>query len=177
MIILLSQFAKASQSGIGAFNVNAKSFLFQLLTFLFVLLVLRKWVFPKLVSTIEQRQKILEDSLVQAKKTEETLAKAETKAEEIIAKARDQADQALADAKKASAGVITDAEAAAAKRAELIVKEAETRLDEERQKLRQELRGEMAHLVAYTTEKVIDEKLDKEHDLALIERKVKELVR
>ena len=177
MSILQLQFAEASQSGIGAFNVNVKSFIFQLITFLIVLLVLRKFVFPKLVATIEQRQKILEESLIQAKKTEEALAKAEVRAEEIVAKARDQADQALADAKKAGVGVISDAEDAAAKRAELIVKEAEARLDEERQKLRQELRGEMAHLVAYTAEKVIDEKLDKDRDLALIERKVKELVR
>ena len=170
MINLTPQFADAS--GIGAFNINLKAFLFQLVTFIIVLMVLKRWVLPKLISTMDERRVTLENSLTQAKQTEETLAKAQAASDEILAKARTQADEALADAKKAGAGVISEAENAAAARATLIVKEAEARLSELRDKLRQELRKELAVLVADATEKVIDEKLDPKRDMSLIERAI-----
>ena len=171
----LTQFATSndSTSGIGAFNVNLKSFIFQLITFLIVLYVFKRWILPPITKTIEDRRHTLEKSLTQAKQTEETLAKAETRSEEILSKARAQADEALAEAKKAGAGVVADAENAAATRAGLIIKEAEARLSEERDKLRQELRKEMAELVADATEKLIDEKLDRKRDMSLIERAIR----
>jgi F-type H+-transporting ATPase subunit b len=169
--------SSSSASGIGAFNLNVKEFLFQLTTFVLVLVVLKRYALPALVKTIDERKSTLEKSLEQAKQTEETLAKAEVRAEEILSKARAQADEALAEAKKAASGVISEAEDKAAERASLIVKEAETRLGEEREKLRQELQQEMAVLVADATEKIIDEKLDAKQDMSLIERAIRGVVR
>ena len=113
----------------------------------------------------------------QAKQTEETLAKAEAKAEEVVTKARSQADEALAEAKKTAASYITASEANAAERAALIIKDAQASLNEEREKLRQELRKELAILVADATEKVIDERLDINKDMSLIERALRGISR
>lgn len=173
MINYVPQFGETSTSGIGAFNINLKSFIFQLVTFVLVLLVLKRWVLPPLISTMEKRRETLEESLIHAKQTEELLAKAQTTAEEILAKARNQADEALAETKKAASGIIANAETAAGERAAIIVKEAESRLSEERDKLRSELRTELAELVADATEKIIHEKLDVRRDMSLIERAIK----
>jgi F-type H+-transporting ATPase subunit b len=169
------QFADSSDSssGLGAFQLNLKDFIIQLITFVLVLLVLRKWVVPKLVATMEKRRETLEQSLTNAKATEEALAKAEARAEEILSRARAAADEALAEAKDAGASTIAKAEEAAAQRAELIIKEAESRLSEEREKLRLELRAELASLVSDATEKIIHEKLDEKRDMSLIERAIK----
>lgn len=164
-----------SSNGIGAFNLNLKAFLFQLITFVIVLLVLRRWVFPKLTATLEQRRQTLENSLRQAKKTEEALAQAELRANEIIARSRTQADEVIAEAKKAAASVIASGEDAAVLRSAAIIKEAQEHLATERDKLRQELRKELTGLVAIATEKIIDEKLDDKRDRSLIERAVREL--
>lgn len=175
MTYLPTQFAENSDAsgGLGAFHVNLKDFLIQLITFVLVYLILRKWVIPKLVETMDKRQATLEQSLANAKATEEALAKAEARAEEILSKARAQADEALAEAKDAGSDIVAKAETAAAQRAELIVREAESRLDEEREKLRTELRAELADLVADATEKIIHEKLDQKRDMSLIERAIK----
>ena len=179
MISSLSQFAEtsSSQSGLGAFNVNLKSFIFQLITFVLVVLLFRKWVLPPINKTLEQRRQAVEKSLEDAKKTEEALAQAESKAEEILAKARTQADEAIADAKKAATGMISDAESAGVKRAQTIIQEAEKHLDQERQKLRTELRAELADLVADATEKLIHEKIDAQKDMSLIEKVLKGVAR
>jgi F-type H+-transporting ATPase subunit b len=173
--LIVTQFAQADSggSGLGAFQLNIKDFIIQLVTFVLVFLILRKWVVPKLAATIDGRQRTLEESLENARRTEEALKQAEARAEEILGKARAQADEALAEAKDAGAGVISQAEAAAAARAETIVKEAESRLNDEREKLRKELHDELAGLVADATEKIIHEKLDEKKDMSLIERAIK----
>ena len=163
----------SSGSGLGAFEVNIKSLVFQLITFVAVMLVFKRWILPPINKTLEDRRLTVEKGLADAKASQEALDKAQAKAEEILARARSQADEALAEARDAGAGVISKAEEAAAKRAEIIVKEAESRLSQEREKLRQELRAELGGLVAAATEKVISEKLDAKKDMSLIERAIR----
>ena len=179
MSLVITNLAQADSggSGLGAFQLNLKDFIIQLITFVLVFAILRKWVVPRIVATMENRRQTLEQSLENAKATEEALARAEVKAEEILTKARAMADDALAEAKKAASGRVAEAETKAAERAALIIKDAETRLGEEREKLRQELRAEMAELVADATERIIDEKLDPKRDMSLIERAIKGVAR
>lgn len=173
MLNFVPSFANAS--GIGAFNINLKSFLFQLVTFALVLLVLKRWVLPPLITTMEKRRMALEKSLEQAKATQEALGRAEQKAQEIIAQARVHADEALSQARKSAEGVIVSAETAGAQRAALIVKDAEARLAQERTKLREELKKELADLVADATEVILRQKLDATNDRKLIEQALKEI--
>ena len=170
-----AQFASSSSSGISSLGVNLKAFIFQLVTFLLVLLILRRWVFPKLVATLESRRDALERSLLQAKETEEALKAAEEKADKLLHKARARADASLADAAKKAEGVIASAESSATERAGQVIKEAKAHLDQERERLHQELRGELADLVVQTTEKVLRQKLNDKSDQALIETSLKEL--
>lgn len=176
MSIIVPQFAEANTSGgISSLGINLKSFLFQLITFVIVLLILRRWVFPKLVATLEARRKTLEESLLQAKQTQEALEKAEEKAEAILHRAREQADDALAEAKAQAKETIAQAESAAEVQAGRVLKEAEDQLNQGRNKLREELRSELADLVVLTTEKVLKSKLNAREDARLIEQSIKEL--
>lgn len=177
MINLDTTFAESSSGGISSLGINLKSFIFQLITFLIVLFILQRWVFPKLVDTLEARRKKLEDSLAQAKATEEVLRQAETKAAGILQKARAAADTALADATAKAEEIVAKGEAAADERSKRIVAEAEDHLHQERQRLHDELKGELTGLVVATTEKVLRQKVNQQTDRALIERSLKELAR
>ncbi len=178
-IIALTKFAEASDpaSGIGAFNLNLKSFIFQLVTFIIVLLIIKRWVLPPLVRTLEDRREALEKNLVQARETEEALALAETKASQILHHTREQADVALAEAKSQAREVMTRAESNAQTQALRILQEAEAQLAQERAKLRTELKVELADLVTEASEKVLRAKLTSREDRQLIEQTIKELVR
>lgn len=167
--------AQSSSSGLGAFGLNLKSFVFQLITFLLVILVLRRFVLPTLISTLDKRRQTLEESLVQAKKTEEALKRAEITAEELIKKARDDADDSIAAAGRKAQEVIAAAEQKGSEKAARIITEAEQHLDIEREKLRSELRGELADLVAQATEKVLRQKIDAAADAVLIKSAVDEV--
>lgn len=175
MAIIHTHFAEASNSGISSLGLNVKGFLFQLITFGIVLLILRRYVFPKLVATLEERRRTLEESLAQAKQTEETLAKAELSAEEILTKARAQADISLADAKTRADEIVAAGEHAAEDRSERIIAEAEARLGQERERLHSQLKSELADLVVTTTEKVLHKKINALEDRKLIEASLKEI--
>jgi len=175
--LIVTQFAQSDSgsSGLGAFQLNIKDFIIQLVTFVLVFLVLRKWVIPKLSEIMEIRRKTLEKSLEDAKAATEALAKAEAHAEEILNKARVQADEALAQAKDAGSEIVAKAETAAGERAELIVREAEERLGYERAQMVTELKKELAGLVAVATERVLNQKINEREDRVLIERSLKDI--
>lgn len=174
-MIITVQFAEASSSGISSLGINLKGFLFQLITFLIVMLLLRRYVFPKLVATLEARRVTLEKSLENARQTEEALARAEQKSEELLAKARVQADAALADAKVQADKIISAGEIKASERGARIIKDAEDSLSKEREKLHNQLKSELADLVVITTEKVLKQKISAKEDRELIEKSLKEL--
>jgi F-type H+-transporting ATPase subunit b len=169
------QFAEASSSGISSLGLNLKGFLFQWVTLLIVLAILWRYAFPKLIATLEARRKTLEESLAQAKQTEEALERAEVKVEELLARARVQADAAIAEAKVRAEEIIAAGEHAASERGIRIIKDAEAKLGQERERLHSQLRKELAELVVAATEKVLRKKINEREDRALIEQSLKEL--
>ncbi|MBX4201424.1 F0F1 ATP synthase subunit B [Candidatus Saccharibacteria bacterium] len=171
----LTNFGESSSGGISSLGLNLKAFIFQLITFLIVLLILKKFVWPKIVTTLEERRKTLEQSLADAKATEESLQQANVKSAEILQAARVQADAALAEASTRAEDIIAKGEAAAGERVARVIKEAEERLEQDRQKLHDELKAELAGLVAAATEKVLQKKINEREDRALIEQSLKEI--
>lgn len=174
---LVTQFAAAesSEGGISALGLNLKAFIFQLITFVLVFLILRRYVFPKLVETMEKRREVLEQSLVDARKTQEALSKAEQDVAKLLSDARTQADQALADAQAQGKELVKKAESAAEERAARLLDEAKSQIENARGKLREELKTELTDLVVITTEKVLRAKLDDKQDARLIEQSLKDV--
>ena len=173
-----AQFAQdAPAGGISALGLNLKSFLFQLTTFLIVFFLLRRFVFSKLVTILEKRREVLENSLVQARETEKILLDAEAKSARLLQTTRKEADAALAEARAQAQALIAAAEKAGAHKAELMLAEAQQQIRQAELKLRRELQTELAGLVADATEKVIYHKLDKDSDAELIQKAIKEVAR
>ncbi len=177
MILPTINFSEAanSESGIGAFHINLKSFIFQLVTFLIVLMIFKRWILPPLQKTLEDRRSTLEQSLQNAKETEDKLAKAEGKVQEVLKQAREQADIALANANAQAKDVIAKAEIKAEEQAKRIVSETEGRLAQEREELHSQLKAELADLVIATSEKVLRKKIDEQEDRSLVENALKDL--
>lgn len=161
--------ATEAAGGIGALGLNWQAFLFQLITFVIVLLILRKFVFGKLVATLEARQKAVEDSLKHAAETETKLKDAQKTIAGMLTEARQESEALVAAGHKEAAQMVEVAEAKAAKRAEHIVAEAKASMDVELGKARDALKKETAKLVATATEHILREKLDATKDAKLID--------
>lgn len=158
----------ANAGGLSALGLNVPSFLAQLATFVIVLLILRQFVFKKLVKTLEDRRVTVEKSITHAAEVETKLKKAQETIGEMLAEGRKQADDIIAAGHKEAAQMVEEAETKAAKRAEHIVAEAKSQMDVELAKARDTLKAETAQLVALATQHIIGEKLDAKKDEALI---------
>jgi F-type H+-transporting ATPase subunit b len=167
--------AAEAPSGIAALGINLQAFLFQLVAFLIVLWLLRKFAYGPLVKTLETRRQAVIDSLDDAKETADKLANAQKEIESKLNEARDQAKEIVDVAHKEAAVMVEDADQKAQKRADHIVKEARSQLDQDVLKARETLKKDATELVALATEKIIKEKLTSEKDQALIKETVKGL--
>ena len=173
-ITYFAQEAAASSGGLGALGINLQAFLFQLITFVLVLILLRKFVYGKLIDTLEARRKAVVDSLQAAEQSAKDLEKTEEKVAALLDEARNEARGIVEIAHKESGAMIEDAETKAGKKAEHIIASAEARMEQEVASARKALRSETAQLVAIATEKVLGVKVDAKTDAKLIETAIKE---
>jgi F-type H+-transporting ATPase subunit b len=170
----LTTFAAEQAGGISALGLNVQSFVFQLITFVAVLWLLRKFVYGRLVDTLEARRKAVEDSLDKATAAAKELEETEAKVGKMLDEARTEAADIVALAHKEATTMVEEAEAKAAKKAEHMVAQAEARLKQDIEAARVELRHETASLVAAATEKVLKQKVDSKADKDLIASALKE---
>jgi len=170
----LTIFAAEQAGGLSALGLNVQSFVFQLITFVAVLLLLRKYVYGRLVETLEERRKAVEDSLDKATAAAKELEQTEEKVGKMLDEARGEAEGIVALAHKEATAMIEEAEAKAAKKAEHMITSAESRLKQDIEAARTELRHEAAGLVALATEKLLRTKVDSKADKDLIAAALKE---
>lgn len=176
MIHIVTKFAEAGHEtaaeagGLAALGLDVRAFLFQLITFVLLLLILRKWAFPVLVKTLEDRRIAVEKSIDQAKKTEAALQNAEKQIAGMLQEARDEAQELVASGNREAAKMVEEAEAKAATRAEHIVREAQTSMEHEIAKARTALKQETAALVAEATGMILKEKVDASKNAELISK-------
>lgn len=168
-----AEHAAEPAGGLSALGLDVKSFLFQLITFVLLLLLLRKFAYPTLVKTLEERRVAVEQSLDQAKEAAEALAKVEKQISAQLKEARVQAEGIVEASQKEATQLLEVAEAKATKRADHIVAEAKNQMDAEIRKARDELRTEAVQLVAAATEQIIKQKVDAKQSADAVNAAVK----
>lgn len=160
----------------GVIDING-TVIVELITFLIMLAILARYVYPEIVKLAEARQRAISE---QIKEAEQARAAAEERLKEAEAK--------LNDARKTAQGVID----AASKSAEQLRQEMRQKADEESKRTieaaRKEIeaerdsavrsvRSEVASLVVAATEKVIGETLDDDKHRQLIDKAIREVAR
>lgn len=151
-----------------ALGIDWKLLILQSVAFLLLVWLLGKFVYPKLIKMIDDRQAKIDESVQAAETAQKKAEAAETAVEDELAKARKESATIIETARQEAADVAAAAEKKAQAKAEHIVKEAKAELDSEITKARQALRKETIELVGLATERIIKKKLDTTTDAALI---------
>lgn len=166
--------AAASGGGLAslfnALGLNLQALILNTAAFLVVCWILGKWVFPPLIKALDAKKDELEAATRLENEAKLSLEKAESKAEAVVKEARVSADEILAAAKADATEQIESARVKAQAQGERLVAEAHEQLSRDVLAARAELKSETARLVAEATGAVLNEKLDSEHDRALIGR-------
>jgi F-type H+-transporting ATPase subunit b len=158
----------------GVIEING-TVIVELLTFLIMLAVLARYVYPEVVKIAEARQRAIAQQLHDA---EQARADAEVRLQEAQAKleeARKTAQQVIDSASKSGEQLRQDLREKAEEDAKRIADSSRKDIEAERERALQSARTEVADLVVTATEKVIGETLDGPKHRQLIERAIQEV--
>lgn len=155
-------------------NLNA-TLLGELIAFAVFVLFCMKFVWPPLINAIEARQKKIADGLAASDRAEKDLALAQDKAKDQLKEAKAQAAEIIEQAKKREAKMIDEAVHKANAERENILAIGRAELEAERNRLREELRKQVAALAVAGAEKILQRSIDEAAHSDILEKLVQEL--
>jgi F-type H+-transporting ATPase subunit b len=174
--ILINRFGaeESGASGIGALGLDGKAFLIQLITFLLVFYVLKRFVFDKVVELLEKRRKTIEEGISLTTRMQAEKEKLDEEIALAHKEVRKEADALVAAAQDQAAAIVKKAEESAQAKTERLTREAREKIQEETQRAKRDLEKDVVNLVIATTEQIAREKLTSAKDRALISSALKE---
>ncbi len=151
-------------------GIDWKLLLAQVVNFVVVLLVLKRFAYQPMLKLLDERTAKIEKGLVDAESASRKLSEMEMKEKAVLADARMEAKRILAEtdeaAAKRDAAKMTETEA----RVKKLLEESENKIAEDRKKMLEEAKRELADTVLMAVEKVLSEKMDSAKEKELIER-------
>ncbi|MBL1379309.1 F0F1 ATP synthase subunit B [Zobellella iuensis] len=155
-------------------NMNA-TILGQTIAFIIFVWFCMKYVWPPIMAAIESRQKEIAEGLSSAERAKKDLALAQNNATEQLKEAKLQSAQIVELANKRKAQIIEDATREAQAEREKILAQAQAEIDAERNRVREELRKQVATLALVGAEKILERQIDAAANSDIVEKVVAEL--
>jgi F-type H+-transporting ATPase subunit b len=159
-----------------SFGVNKHLFFSQLISFLIVAFVLKKFAVGPVQQMLEQRRARIAEGEEKLKRIEQQLADSEKRTQEAIDKANEQALRLINEAKESAAALSEKEAQKAAKEFEDTLMKAKAAAKAERLEMQADLKKEFGRLIAETTANVTgkvltdaDQKRINEEALASVE--------
>src|SRR4051794_35971705 len=136
------------------FGFDTKIFLSQVISFIIVALVLRRFAYKPILAVLEERRQRIAEGLLNAEKIKQQLAEAEQRYAEILIKANERAQNLIDDARVSAAHIADQKQQEAVAAAEQIMAKAREATAIEHEKTMTDLKRELGRLVVDTTAKV-----------------------
>jgi F-type H+-transporting ATPase subunit b len=147
----------------------------ELITFLIMLALLARYVYPEIVKRAEARQRLIADQLKEAEKARADAEAHLKDAEAKLGEARKTAQSVVDAAAKSGEQLRQELKHKAEEEARRLTEAARKEIEVEREQAIQSVRNEVAGLVVSATEKVLGETLDAGKHKQLIERAIAEV--
>ena len=140
-----------------------------IITFLVVLLVLKKFAWPQLLASLDEREKRISDALAAAEQARQEAEEVLREHRQKLAAADEEARQVVAEARAAGANVRQTIVSQAREEAERMLDQARTSIESEKRAAIAELRRETANLAVQAAGVLIDANLDDEKNRGLVD--------
>lgn len=158
------------------FGWDVKLFFSQVVSFVIVALLLRKFAYKPIQKVLEERRERIAQSLRDAERIRAELGDAEKQKAEILAKANAEAQKMIEQAREAAAVVGQRHEQEAIASAEQIIAKAHEASQLEHERVMAELKRELGRLVVDTTAKVTGKVLSPDDQRRLQEEAGRQVV-
>jgi F-type H+-transporting ATPase subunit b len=119
-----------------------------------------KFIWPPLMTAIEERQSEIADGLAAAELGQQSLDKAKAEAGEVVDDARKQATTILDQAHARASEIVADGKADGVKERERQLAAASAEVEQETNRAREELRGQVSAIALAGAEKILLREID-----------------
>ena len=119
-----------------------------------------KFIWPPILNAIEERQEQIAEGLAAAEKGQDKLLQAQAEAEEIVADARKQATSILDQAHARANEIVAEGKSDGVKERERQLAAAKAEIEQEANKAREELRGQVSAIAIASAEKILKREID-----------------
>ena len=155
-------------------NINA-TLLAQALVMIVFVAICWRYVYPPLLSVMKEREKKISDGLEAAKKADDSLEEAKLAYDKELDQAKAEAAEILEKANTRASQIVKDASSKAEAEAEKILTSASITVENETNKVKEELRQQMSEIIIETTQKILDSEISKEKHEKILKKAAEEL--
>ncbi|GIU20476.1 MULTISPECIES: F0F1 ATP synthase subunit B [Shewanella] len=155
-------------------SINA-TLLGQAISFLLFVWFCMKFVWPPLMNAIEERQKKIADGLADAGRAAKDLELAQVKATEQLKDAKATANEIIEQANKRKAQIVDEAKIEADAERAKIIAQGHAEIENERNRVKEDLRKQVAVLAIAGAEKILERSIDEAAHSDIVNKLVAEL--
>ena len=142
-------------------NINA-TLLAQAVVMIVFVTICWRYVYPPILSVMQEREKKITEGLEAAKKADDSLEEAKLAFDKELNQAKAEAAEILEKANNRASKIVSDATSKAEVEAEKIMASAATNIENETNKAKEELRQQMSDIIIDTTQKILGDEISKE---------------
>ena len=157
------------------FGVNWFLLIAQIVNFLIVLYLLKRFAFGPILKLLESRRRTIAESLENAEETKRLLQKTEEREKEVLKKAQIHAQAIIADAKKQADTMSQEAELNTKIRVAKLLEDAQKRIDDQTKAAEKQLASQVTHLSVEILEKSLQGFFTDKEQKEVLERAMKKM--
>jgi F-type H+-transporting ATPase subunit b len=150
-------------------NINL-TLVVQMVVFATLIWGTMKWIWPQILSAMDERQRKIAQGLAAAEEGEKELSQARDKADAIIREARERANQIIDHAQHRANELIDQAKGAASSEGARIVAAAQQQIELDTTRAKESLRREVAGIAVGAASKLLGREIDARAHADLLEQ-------
>ena len=155
-------------------SINA-TLLIQMTVFAVVVLFSMKFIWPMIMEAIEERNKNISDGLAAAEKGQKQLSEAESEVTGLISEAKKQATTILDQANTRASSIVETAKTKGGEERDKIISTAQEEAEHELNKLKEDLKKDLASLAVAGAEKVLSREINEDDHKDILDGLAKKL--
>ena len=152
-------------------NMNA-TFIGQAIAFAIFIVFCMKYVWPPIMQALEERTKKIADGLAAAERGRHEQELAEKRAQQVIHEAKEQANEIISLAQRRSNEIVDESKDTARIEGERILTTAHAEIEQEANRARDELRGQVGSIALAGAAKILNREIDNKAHTDLLEELV-----
>lgn len=176
MLNSLAVLVLASEGG-SLIDVNPGLIFWTVITFVLLLLILKKLAWKPILSALSQREDAIKDSLEKAEKAKEEAQKVLKENQASIVKAEEESkkiiEQSRIYADKLKEQILKDSK----EQAQKIIHDASSEIERKKEETFNELKTKVAEIAILAAEKILSENLNKDSNKKLVNKYIDEITR